>query len=114
MEQTSAGEAHGDVIFVGGLDDIVVTDRAAGLGDVAHAGLAGALHVVAEGEEGITAHSHAGQLSDPLLLFLGGEYLGLDLEGVLPHAVGQNVLILIGGVNIDSIVPKVIISPANS
>ena len=50
MEQAHAGEAQHHVVLVGGLDDIVVADGAAGLCDIADAGLAGALDVVAEGE----------------------------------------------------------------
>ena len=66
MEQAHAGEGHGDAVLVGGGDDVVITDRAAGLGNVLHAALAGAFHVVAEGEERIAAHSHAGLQYLPL------------------------------------------------
>lgn len=37
MEQTHAGEGHGDAVLVGHLDDVVVADGAPGLGDVLHA-----------------------------------------------------------------------------
>ena len=84
---------------------MVVPDAAARLGDVLHAGLPGPLHVVAEGEEGVAAHGHAGLGGDPGFLFLGGEDLGLHLEGVLPDAIGQNVLVLVGGVDVDGVVP---------
>ena len=53
MEQAHMRHGHGDVVLVTRLDDIVVTDGAAGLGDILHAALVGALDVVAEGEEGI-------------------------------------------------------------
>ena len=42
----------------------------------ADAGLSGPLHIVAEGEEGIGAHSDAGLRGDPRLLFLRGQRLG--------------------------------------
>ena len=53
MEQTHTREGHGNAVFVAGLDDIVVTDTAAGLCNVFHATLVGTFDVVAEGEEGI-------------------------------------------------------------
>lgn len=53
MEQPYAGETHHDAVLVAGVDDIVVTDRAAGLCDEVDTALVGAFHVVAEGEEGV-------------------------------------------------------------
>ena len=47
MEQPDPGKRHDHAILVGGGNDLVVTDGTAGLGDVLHAGLPGALHVVA-------------------------------------------------------------------
>ena len=58
VEQTDAGEAHGDAVVVAGFDYVVISDGAARLGDVLDAGLEGALHVVAEGEEGVGADSY--------------------------------------------------------
>ena len=58
MEQTHAGEGHGHTVLVAGLDNQIVTDRSAGLGDVAHAALLGALDVVTEREEGIRAEGN--------------------------------------------------------
>ncbi len=55
MEQSHAGERHGDAVLVAGHDDVVVAHRAAGLGYVLHAALVGTLDVVAEGEEGVRA-----------------------------------------------------------
>ena len=55
MEQPDPGKRHDHAILVGGGNDLVVTDGTAGLGDVLHAGLPGALHVVAKGEEGVGA-----------------------------------------------------------
>ena len=53
MEESDSGEGHNHAVLVGGGDDLIVADGAAGLGNVLHAGLAGTLHVVAEGEEGL-------------------------------------------------------------
>ena len=37
MEQAQAGHGHGNSIFIARFDDIVVADRAAGLGDIVDA-----------------------------------------------------------------------------
>ena len=55
VEQTDACKRHGDAVFVAGFNDIVVTHRAACLGDVLYAALVRALDVVAEGEESVRA-----------------------------------------------------------
>ena len=52
MEQPQAAEGHGDAVLVAGINDLLVTDGTAGLHDGGHAGAAGTLDVVAEGEEG--------------------------------------------------------------
>ena len=59
MEQPDAAEGHRDVVLVAGVDDLLVADGAAGLDDGGHAGTAGALDVVAEGEEGIAAQRNS-------------------------------------------------------
>ena len=104
VEQTHTGEAHDHAVLVGSLDDVVIADGAAGLGNVLHAGLAGALHVVAEGEEGIGTHRNAGLGGQPGLLFLTGQRLGLLGEVQLPGALSQNILILVGDVDVDGVV----------
>ena len=104
MEEAHAGEGHGDAVPIRRLDHVVVADGAAGLDDVVHAGLAGALDVVAEGEERVGAHGDARLRGDPGLLLLGSEGLGLHLEHLLPLAVAQHVLPLVGGVDVDGVV----------
>ena len=59
VEQPHPRKRHHDAILIGGRDDIVVPDGAAGLGDVLHAGLSRPLHVVAEGEEGVWQQTFA-------------------------------------------------------
>ena len=104
MEQAHAGEGHDDAVLVGGVDDVVVADGAARLGDVLHAGLAGAFHVVAEGEEGVAAAGHAALRGDPGFLFLSRQHLGANLEDLLPLAVAQDIVVLVGGVNVNGVV----------
>ena len=55
MEQTDACKRHRNAVFVAGFNDMVITYRAACLGDVFHAALVRALDVVAEGEESVRA-----------------------------------------------------------
>jgi len=52
-EEPAAGEDHGQAVFVGGLDDLLVADRAAGLDDGPHPGLRRSVDPVPEGEEGV-------------------------------------------------------------
>ena len=54
MEQTDTDEGHGDVVFVAGGDDMVITNTTASLSDKLYTTLMGTLDIVAEGEESIT------------------------------------------------------------
>ena len=103
VEQPDTGEGHDHAVLVGGFDDLVVPDGAAGLGDILHPRLSGPFHVVAEGEEGVRAQGDAGEaLGDPLLLDGGRQVLGAGLEKLLPDAApgeGRKVRdVLIDGV----------------
>ena len=62
MEQTHAGEGHDDAVLVALLDDQIIADGAAGLGDVLDTGSHTALNGVGEGEECVGAQSLAGGL----------------------------------------------------
>ena len=55
VEQTNAGEGHCHVIFVAGLNDIVVPDGAAGLSNVLNAAAVRPFDVIAEREKRIRA-----------------------------------------------------------
>ena len=87
MEQAHPGKGHNHAVLVGGFNDLVVPDGAAGLGDVLHAGLIGPLHVVAKGEEGVRAEGDPLQLCDPGGLVVGSQGLGTDGENALPGVV---------------------------
>ena len=104
MEQTHTREGHGNAVFVAGLDDIVVANAAAGLCNVFHATLVGTLDVVAEGEEGIGTETYLRVLGNPRFLFLAGEGFGLCLEELLPGAVAENIIVVVGDIYIDGVV----------
>ena len=104
VEEAHVGEGHGDVVFVAGHDDMVVAHGAAGLGDVLHAALVGALDVVAKREEGVAAEAYAAVLGYPLALLLAGEGFGLVLEELLPGALAEHVVALVADVDIDGVV----------
>src|SRR5690606_16290186 len=55
-EVPHAREHHRDAGFVGGIDDVLVLDRAARLDDRRGAGFDGGEHAVGEGEEGVGRH----------------------------------------------------------
>ena len=104
VEEAHVGESHGDVVFVAGHDDMVVAHGAAGLGDVLHAALVGALDVVAKGEEGVAAEAYAAVLGYPQALLLVGEGFGLVLEELLPGALAEHVVALVADVDVDGVV----------
>ena len=104
VEQPYAGEGHCYAILVASLDNIVVTNRAAGLCYVLDTALVGTLYVVAEREEGVAAEAYACVLGYPCLLLLHGEHLRLLLEELLPCALCQHVVVLLADVNVDCVV----------
>ena len=104
MEQPYSGEAHHDSVLVAGVDDIVVTDRAAGLCDVVDAALVGAFNIVAEGEECVGTNGNAAVLVEPSAFGLAGEHFGLHLEIFLPFALRENVHIIVRNVDVDGVV----------
>ena len=62
-------ERHRNAVLVAGVDDLLVPDGAARLHNGGHAAAAGALDVVAEGEEGVAAQGNAGDGGQPGALF---------------------------------------------
>ena len=104
MEQPDAAEGHRDVVFIAGVDDLLVADGAAGLNDGGHAGAAGPLDVVAEGEERIRTEGHAGDLAEVGFLFLRGQGGGLLGEGLGPDVVADDILRRVADVNVDGVV----------
>ena len=104
MEQPQAAEGHGDAVLIAGVDDLLVADGAAGLHDGGHAGAAGALDVVTEGEERIRPQRNAGDMAQVFLLFLGGQRSRLLGEGLGPDIVADDILRRVADVNIDRVV----------
>ena len=80
MEQTHAGKSHDHVILVRGSDHVVITDGTARFGNVLNAGLAGAFHIVAEGEERVGAAGDTALPGDPGFFLLCGQNFGLYFE----------------------------------
>ena len=94
VEEAHAGEGHGDAVLVALGDDQVVTDGAAGLGDVLDTGGHAALDGVGEGEESVGAQSDSIAGIQPGALLLGGQGLGTDGEVVLPDTLGADILLV--------------------
>ena len=104
MEQPDAAERHGNAVLIAGVNDLLVADRAAGLDNGSHAGAAGTLDVVAEGEESVRTKANTGHLAEVSLLFLGGQRLGLAGEGLGPDVIADDILRGIADVNINGVV----------
>ena len=104
VEQSHAGEGHGDAVLVALGDDQVVTDGAAGLGDVLDTGGHAALDGVSEGEEGVGAERNGIPGIQPCPLFFGSQRLGTDGEVVLPDALGADIFFVAVDVAVDNVV----------
>lgn len=53
VEESHPGKRHGDAVLIAALDNRVVPDRTARLGDIRNAAAFGSFNVVAEGEESV-------------------------------------------------------------
>ena len=82
MEKSHAGEGHDHAVLVALVDDQIVTDGAAGLGDVLDTGGSATLNGVSEGEESVGAQGDGITAVQPGPLLLGGQGLGTDGEVV--------------------------------
>ena len=96
VEQTNAGERQDHVVFVAGLDDVVVADGTARLRNILHAAAVRALDVVAEREKGVRTQRYAAQGIQPGALFRTGQRVRFGGEVFLPLAVRQNIQIVVG------------------
>ena len=105
VEQPQTVKRHHHAVFVAGHDDVVVADRAARLGDVAHAALVGALDIVAEGEESVGAKRNAALTGESLLLFFAGQGRGTFGKELLPGAVREDVHRVVRQIDVDGVVP---------
>ena len=104
MEQTHTGKGHGDSVLVALCNDQIVTDGAAGLGDVLNAGGDAALDGVGEGEESVGAQGDGITRIQPCPLLFGGQRLRTDSKVILPNALGADILFVAIDVAVDDIV----------
>ena len=104
VEKADTDEGHCDAILVAGINDMVVADATACLGNVLHSTLVSTLYVVAKGEESIGAEAYTGILGYPFLLLLTGQRLGAGDEELLPCAVAEHVVVIIRDIHVDSII----------
>ena len=104
VEQTHAGEGHDDAVLVALLDDQIVTDGAAGLGDVLDTGSHTALDGVGEGEECVGTQSNSVTGIQPCTLLFGSQRLGTDGEVVLPDTLSADIFLVAVDVAVDDIV----------
>ena len=104
MEQSNACECHCDAVLVASHDDVVVADAATGLCNILHTALVGALHIVAEWEEGIATKADASILGYPGLFLLSAEGLWLFCKELLPFALGKYIHIVVADIDVDGVV----------
>ena len=104
VEKSHSGHCHSHAVLVADLNNIIVTNGAAGLCDIGNAALLSSFDVITEGEECIASESNAGNGSKVSLLLSLGKRLGLLGEEGLPYAVCEYVLVFIRNIYVDSIV----------
>ena len=104
VEQADPCKAHHHIVAVAGLNDIVISDTAAGLRDILHAAAERSLNVVSEGEECVGTKSNIRISIEPCSLFLCGEDCGLLSKECFPLAVSKHVHIVLAHVQIDRVV----------
>ena len=90
---------------------MVVTHTASCLRYVLHSTLVGTLHIVAEGEEGITSQTYTRILGYPSSLLLPGERLRSLGEELLPLSLCQDIHIVLSDEEVDGIIA---VSPADT
>jgi len=93
MEEAHAAEDHGHAIFVGGLDDVFVAQRAARLKNIFHAALAGPVDAVSEREECVGTKGDAIQFGEPVTFFPGRQLIRNTCEkfGPTPFFIGGHI-----------------------
>ena len=89
MEESHAGEGHDHAVLVALVDDQVVADGTAGLGNVLDAGSGTALDRVSEGEECVGAQSNSVTGIQPCTLLIKSQRLGTGGEIILPDTSAQ-------------------------
>ena len=84
MEETDAAEDHGHAVFVGGLNNDLVTGGAARFEHVFCAAGGGAVDAVAEGEKGVGAEGNGIQPGEPPALLVREQLFGSPNEDFVP------------------------------
>ena len=104
MEKTDMRHRHEHTVLVRRLNDIVIANRSAALGDVGNAALMCTFDVVTEGEESVRTECYARRRLEPLGFFVGQEYRRFLREDAFPFVRSEEIHALVGQVDVDGIV----------
>jgi len=104
MEQTHAGECHYHTVSVTGLDNEIVTDRAARLCYVGNTASLCSLNIVSKREERIRANGNACDRIEILSCLTVGKRLGTGGKILLPVALCTNVLLVLIDISVSNII----------
>src|SRR5574344_2419036 len=104
MKKTDSRKSHGNAVFIACVDDVIITDRTAGLCYIFYATLMCAFDVITEWEKCVTAKSYACVFCYPCLFLFHREWLWLFCEEVLPCTITQHIFIFVTYIYIDNIV----------
>lgn len=104
VEKTKTGEGHRNAVAVAGLNDLIISNRAARLGDVGDTALSCTLDIVSEGEESVRSERNPLKTVKPSALRLPGKGRGLKRKYAFPATVTKQILALIADVDINRVV----------
>ena len=104
MEETDVCHRHEHAVLVRRLNDIVIANRSAALGNIGNAALMCAFDVVTEGEESVRTECDARRRLEPLGFLFRQEYRRFLREDTLPLVRATELHAFIGQVDVDGIV----------
>jgi len=104
VEKSHSRHSHRHAVLIADLDDVIVSDRSAGLRDNGNAALLRSFDIITEWEERVGAQRNACNSVKVCSLLCLCEGLGLSGKECLPNAVSEDVIALVGDINVDSVI----------
>ena len=104
VEQTCPCHAHCHAEAVTCVNNLTVTDGAAGLNNIGYAALLTSFDIVTEGEESIGSEGYACDCVKVCSLFFSCKGSGLFCEEFLPLSVSKDFVCIVGKVNVNAVV----------
>ena len=104
MEQTDTCKAHCHIVFVAGINDMIITNGSARLSHIFYAALVCTLNIVAKWEECVRSQCNICVFIQSCTFFFCCKYRWFYFKDILPCAICKHIHVLISDVKIDRIV----------